>query len=77
MATKQTVKPMAKDKIQRNKFYVGAHSVLNWNWGHPTLPQALKHAEKLMDENGSEEVFVVQIIRVVRRRKATVEVEKV
>jgi hypothetical protein len=76
-ASKTQQKQTRNDKIKRNKFYVGAESALDRNWGHPTLPKAIAHAEELMEEQGRDEMFVVQIIRVVRRRKAPVEVERV
>jgi len=76
-ASRTQQKQSRADKIKRNKFYVGAEGALDRNWGHPTLPKAINHAEQLMDEQGRDEMFVVQIIRVVRRRKAPVEVERV
>lgn len=70
-------KSQLADKIKRNKFYVGAESALERNWGHPTLAKAVAHAEELMEEQDQEQVFVVQIIRVVRRRRMPAEVVKV
>lgn len=64
-------------KIQRNKFYVGADSALERNWGHPTLAKAVAHAEEVMDEQDRDAVFIVQIIRVVRRKRSPVEVTKI
>lgn len=76
-ASRTQQKQTRADKITRNKFYVGAESALDRNWGHPTLPKAIAHAEELMNEQDRDEMFVVQIIRVVRRRKMPVEVERV
>lgn len=77
MQSKTQRKQRINDKITRNKFYVGSPRALDNNWGHPTLAKAVRHAEEVMEEQSLEETFVVQIIRVVRRRKAPVEVEKV
>ena len=65
------------EDVAKNKFYVGSPKALQNNWGHRTLAKAVEHAEQVLDEQDMEETFVVQIVRVVRRRKAPVEVEKV
>ncbi len=63
--------------IAANKFYVGSHRALDNRWGHKTLPAAIKHAEQLMDEQEQEFMFVVEIVRVVRRRRLPAQVVKV
>jgi hypothetical protein len=61
-----------QDKFKRNKFYVGADSVFARNWGHPTLEKAIEHASTLL--NGRNEVFIVKIVKVVRKKVAPIEV---
>jgi hypothetical protein len=63
-------------RILDNEFYVGAHSALDRSWGHRTLDAAIKHAERLLDEQDKDFAFVVQIVRVVRRKRVPVEVVK-
>lgn len=71
---KQIMKNSTK-KYERNKFYVGSDSVFNGrDWGHPTLNAAVKHGEELLTDNDKDEVFIVKIVRVIRRKKAPVEV---
>lgn len=60
------------------RFYVGsATTILNGEWTHRTVEQAVKHAERLIADGESSEQFVVQVIRVVRRKDNPVIVEKV
>jgi hypothetical protein len=74
----------------RNRFYVAAPAVTTHTeqdqantersarWTHPTLKAALAHAETILEENPNKDhVAVVQIVRVVRRKKAPVVVEVV
>lgn len=70
------------EKYHRNRFYIGSDSVFNGrNWGHKTLPEAIAHAEKLITgrdpygNDAKEEVFIVQIVRVVRKKKIPIEIE--
>lgn len=63
-------------EIKRNKFYVGSKSALKNNWGHDTLEAAVDHATKLIDQHESDQ-FIVKIVRLVRRKKAPVEVKVV
>lgn len=65
------------ESIAKNKFYVGSPRAIDQNWGHRTLVKAVEHAGQLLDEQDMEETFVVQIVRVVRRKRAPVEVQKV
>lgn len=77
---KMAKKAGSKDKRERfklNKFYVGAESALTRNWGWSTLDRAMQHGKEIMDSEDREEVFIVQIVRVLRRRKSPIEVEVV
>ena len=69
-------KIMNKDKkYEANKYYVGSNSVFNGrNWGHPTENLAIKHAQKLMEDNDQDEIFIVKIVKVIRRKVAPVEI---
>ncbi len=81
-------KKTPKQKTVTNKFYVGA-ARLSQGWAKPTLAEAIKHAEELLEEReqqGGEDymgrplpdhITVVKIVAVVRRKKAPVVVEKV
>lgn len=66
---------MANDnKYKNNKFYVGSNSVFDRNWGKRTLPEAIKQAQNVMEAQGQDEVFIVKIVKVVRRKQAPIEV---
>lgn len=69
------INKMNNKKYQMNKFYVGSNSVFNRDWGHSTLNKAIEHARELMNEKDMEEVFVVQIIRVIKREKSPIKIE--
>jgi hypothetical protein len=62
------------------KFYVAADRVTSYgaDWCHPTLEGAIKHAEKLLEqEPGTKAKYIVKIIKVVKRRNMPVIVEDV
>lgn len=77
----------------RNRFYVAADRMLSESeqgtdntipqshgcrWSKKTLAQAIAHAEEILDkEPAKETVAIVQIVRVVRRKRAPVVVEVV
>lgn len=56
-------------------FYVGSNAMPE-NWTHADLKTAVAHATQLVNdrETGQEEVFVVKIVKVVRRKEAPVTV---
>lgn len=62
----------------KKKFYVGSRTMKDQEngWGHTTLNGALEHAKQLAQEQ-EEDQIVVQIVRVVRRQKVPLIVEKV
>jgi len=71
---------ITKQSLTRNKFYIGSDSVLDvkfrgqglnarTSWGHEELADAIAHAHKMLQEDQEKEaVFIVEIIRVVRRK---------
>lgn len=64
-----------EQKVRRNKFYVGSSSVFTRNWGHMDLAGALEHGKDLLEEKiEDDEIFVVQIIKVIRRKRSPIEV---
>lgn len=71
------MRTITKKEIQENKFYVGANSVFERRWGHKNVEQAIRHAQKLMEEQGGDQYVVVKIIKVVRRAVAPIKVEDV
>lgn len=72
-----TMRNITKQAVQNNKFYIGANSVFDRNWGHKTPEAAIQHARKLMESQGGDEYFVVKIIKVVRRAVAPIKVEDI
>ena len=76
VAMKVTI-PWTKEEIKDNRFYVGSQRVFRQNWGHSTVEEAIQHGRELMDEQGEDEAFIVQIIRVLRRKPTPVIVQVV
>lgn len=73
----ERIREMTKNstkKYEANKFYVGSNSVMNKDWGHPTLNKAIEHAKELMEKQNSDEIFIVKIVKVVRRKETPIEV---
>lgn len=61
----------------KKRFYVGSVSTItNGDWTHRTIEEAIEHAKRLV-EDSDEEQYIVQVIRVVRRKSTPVIVEKV
>lgn len=62
------------------RFYVGSKSVMpagsNAQWAKGTLKEAIAHATTLCEQTGQDQ-FVVQVVRVVRRKTPPVVVETV
>jgi len=61
------------DRYQRNKFYIGSNAVLDKDWGSPTLEHAIGLAKDRVAKTDCE-VFVVKIIKVVRRARPPIDV---
>lgn len=61
-------------KYEMNKFYVGSDSIFGRNWGHPTLTKAIIHAKALLENENKDEIFIVQIVKVVKKQSAPVEI---
>lgn len=69
---------LTKEQVKNNRFYVGSKKAIADAWGHKTLAEATTHAGALIDEKtNDDELFIVKIVRVVRRRKTPVTVEDV
>lgn len=62
--------------IMKNQFYVGHPRVFRDNWGHEDVDAAVEHATRLTRETGQDH-FVVQIVRLVRRQVAPVQVKTI
>lgn len=69
-------KVMDKKALKANRFYVGSERALRTGWGKPTLAEAVEHAKQLQAETGDDQ-FVVQIVRVVKKKEQPVIVEAV
>lgn len=73
--------PIKKQQLEDNKFYIGSNSIFSRGgkgWGHPTEAEAVEHAQRMLSENeGASEVFIVEIIKVVRRKPIDVDIEEV
>lgn len=74
------IRPITKEKKKMHpkkmreglkRFYIGSNS-LTPDWTHASLKDAEAHATKLIDRDGYEDVFIVEIKRVVRRKKQPV-----
>lgn len=71
----ERMKKMVKEnRYKNNRFYVGSDSVFDRGWGKKTLNEAIKQAQEVMENQGRDEVFIVKIIKVVRRKQAPIEV---
>lgn len=70
-----------REQLEANKFYIGSNSIFsrgNKGWGHPTEAEAVEHAQRMLSENKeASEVFIVEIIKVVRRKPIDVDIEEV
>lgn len=64
-------------RVKNNKFYVGSNTIFERGWGHATVEKAISHAQDLMEEQGLDETFIVQIVRVVAKQKTPVKVTTV
>ena len=73
--------PIKKQQLEDNKFYIGSNSIFQRGgkgWGHPTEAEAVEHAQRMLSEQpGTGEVFIVEIIKVVRRKPIDVDIEEV
>lgn len=67
-----------REQLEANKFYVGSNSIFTRKWGHATEAEAVEHAQRMLSEDQSKsEVFIVEIIKVVRRKPVDVDIEEV
>lgn len=67
-------------KTIKKRFYVGSRSMHpdgnRYNdWAHDSLEKAIKHAKEVAEEN-EEDQIVVEIVRVVERKKVPLIVRK-
>ena len=61
----------------KRRFYVGSNR-MSPNWAKATLKEAVEHAKQILEKSPQlDETFVVQIVRVVRRKQVPLVVEKV
>lgn len=67
----------------KKKFYIGSRktiengiSVNGDDWTHATLEKAIEHAKELVEESG-ETQYVVQVVRIIKRKDNPIVVEKV
>lgn len=77
LQTKHKEKKMFDKKtLKANRFYVGSPRALRDGWGKPTLAEAVEHAKAQLESTG-EDQFVVQIVRVVKKKEQPVVVEAI
>jgi len=89
-ARKKDNKVNNTQRLRENQFYIGSNSVLQvknrmrgsasnyGTWGHPTIDLAIRHAQQLLnDEPDKDSVFIVQIIKVVKRQSSPIVVEDI
>lgn len=67
-------------------YYVAADSIVNQNngyssdgreWAKPSLAQAIDHAQEIIERTNKDEVYIVKVIRVVKRRKPLIDIHAV
>ena len=69
---------ITKDQATNNKFYISSPSVFINNWGHPTLEEAIKHAQDMLQKRKDiNDVAIVEVVRIVRRKPIEVDIENV
>lgn len=72
---------ITKEMIANNRFYIGSDQVFNkpsGGWGHPTIEEAQAQAQEMLrTREDLEQVFIVEIKSVVRRKPIEVVIETV
>lgn len=75
---------MNKKNKKINLFYAGAENIANAifikendAWTRPTLEAAIEHGEELMESDGRNCVIIVKIVRILRRAKNPIIIEKI
>lgn len=68
-------KNMIPTKVTK-KYYVGKSSVINSDWAHANLNDAISHGKALC-ESSEEDQIIVQVIRVIRVQKRPILVQTV
>lgn len=81
MTYKGEITVLKTSQLKENKFYIGSNSIINRGtkgWGHPTVEEAVEHAQQLLSgQEAATECFIVEIVKVVRRKPINVTVEDV
>lgn len=73
-------KVFTKEQLEKNKFYIGSNSIFTRGngWGHSNIEAAIEHAQSMLSEKeGTDAVFIVQIVKVVKRKPINVIIEDV
>lgn len=69
---------ITKDQATNNKFYISSPTVFINNWGHPTLEETIKHAQDMLQKRKDiNDIAIVEIVRIVRRKPIEVDIENV
>ncbi len=65
--------------LGKNKFYVSSDAMIEdvRSWRKETLEEAVKHAQNLMEKDGSKEKLIVRVVAIVKRKPVPVTVTKV
>lgn len=78
---KKEKKVITNEQLKDNKFYIGSNSIFtrgSGGWGHKTLDEAVAHAQQMLtDKKEADTVFIVEIVKVVRRKPIDVNIEDV
>lgn len=60
---------------KNNKFYIGSPAAVTKNYGKPTLDEAIDEAARRLQKDPSlDEVFIVKVTKIIRRKRPEVEV---
>lgn len=70
--------PKMTKSLPKNRFYVASGNVIDGNsnaqWKKATLNEATEHGKNLMERQDLDEVYIVKVVRVIRRAPAPVQV---
>ena len=80
LSKKLAKKDTIQESVKKKMFYVGHPRVMQPTdaWAKPTLFEAINHAKRLLEDDTENEFFVVvKVVRIVRRQRMPVLVEKV
>ena len=68
LTNKHNIQYIPKERVQMRRFYVGSEAAMRSGWAKDTLEEAIAHGKKILREDKTKDsVFIVQVIKVVKR----------